>query len=197
MTHNLERTALRFSTLRIVTPKQRAERDALIGDGGKNRLRYEGMSTLTGEQALAEVDLDLDALGNESRMKPEAFSDLAAAYRRIITTLLSLDDSAVLANSLNGSYAPELRLDCGASDNGFIGVSHDIFLPFKPGGFIKVAVDLSGRATDLDLGLGACVDYCEGDTAGREADEPYNAERNEKCFAALNDYVLLTAAKAA
>lgn len=171
-------------------PERSTRREALIGVGvhGFN-LPHKGVR-LVGQKAIRELDLDLKRLGaGENDRRLSAFREASSRYHSIAHALLVLDEGVVLGNCLGGHYDRGFRTDRFEHFEDYFHMSHDVFLPYRPGGFLQVSMSLEGGLGSLQQLVRAWVESASGDAAGREVDEPYNDTRNGVCLQALNDYI--------
>lgn len=177
------------------SPWQFAE-SALIVTPFYNTVRPEGFSELANTAASQQLEADMRLLKDENQGPLNASQKkAAAAYMRMAKGALRLHHDARLANTTGGAYVSEIMEDGFVDYRGDVNFRHSIFLPFSPGGFVVIDVEIEGPWSDPSLAYNAHFEYFEGDERGREAGADYNEARNLECRAEIHRYLVALANK--
>lgn len=148
------------------------------------------MSELTGERAERELSLDLRRFGSGQRGKGSRnYKVMSGAYRRRVHSALGLHPDAVLCNSANYEYDPEIRREGGYSFYDGFSVSHKVFIPSSDGGFLQVISSLHGELSDLEMQTATWFEPL-GHPAGLRADDPDSKEAILARETAVENYLL-------
>ncbi|HEY8700405.1 MAG TPA: hypothetical protein VIM08_05485 [Arthrobacter sp.] len=114
---------------------------------------------------------------------------------RMAKGALRLHHDARLANTVGGAYIPDLMEDGFVDSYGDVNFHHSVFLPFTPGGFLVIDLEIEGEWSSPALAYNAYFEYFEGDERGREAGLDYNEARNLECRAEIHRYLVALANK--
>jgi hypothetical protein len=177
------------------SPWQFAE-TALISNPFYDLVRPEGFSELANQAASLQLEADMRLLKEESQGQLNSSQKkAAAAYMRMAKGALRLHNDGRLANTTGGAYLPELMEDGFVDYRGDVNFHHSVFLPFTPGGFVVIDLEIEGPWADPSLAYNAHFEYFEGDGRGREAGADYNETRNLECRAEIHRYLVALANK--
>jgi hypothetical protein len=143
---------------------------------------------LTGGDALRSIRQDLRALGTVGGSLPDSEEkQMAVAYYAAVKALFELSSLTALRVT---PYGAEEKADGFRTDSGRLNIRHHFKVPFAPGGFLDVRMDIEGEDGQTESGVNCWNNYFNEDRVGRAADEPNFDQRNNTCSNALRDYLM-------